>query len=77
MRSSSGEPFRVLVCPIYTCLREVCIQIHSLFIHEYANSQSYEPIYINLLEDSVELCVYRACLERYIHKPEFPVFGQT
>lgn len=23
MRSSSGEPFRVLVCPIYTCLREV------------------------------------------------------
>lgn len=27
MRSSSGEPFRVLVCPIYTCLREVCIQI--------------------------------------------------
>lgn len=25
IRSSSGEPFRVLVCPIYTCLREVCI----------------------------------------------------
>lgn len=23
MRSSTGEPFRVLVCPIYTCLREV------------------------------------------------------
>lgn len=23
MRSSSGEPFRVLVCPIYTCLREL------------------------------------------------------
>lgn len=23
MRSSAGEPFRVLVCPIYTCLREV------------------------------------------------------
>lgn len=23
---SSGEPFRVLVCPIYTCLREVCIR---------------------------------------------------
>uniref|UniRef100_A0A8C6HLL9 CBP80/20-dependent translation initiation factor n=1 Tax=Mus spicilegus TaxID=10103 RepID=A0A8C6HLL9_MUSSI len=27
MRSSTGEPFRVLVCPIYTCLREaVCMQ---------------------------------------------------
>lgn len=25
MRSSSGEPFRVLVCPIYTCLREVTV----------------------------------------------------
>ncbi|XP_025067335.1 CBP80/20-dependent translation initiation factor isoform X3 [Alligator sinensis] len=23
MRSSTGEPFRVLVCPIYTCLREL------------------------------------------------------
>ncbi|MBN3300311.1 CTIF factor, partial [Amia calva] len=23
MRSSAGEPFRVLVCPIYTCLREL------------------------------------------------------
>lgn len=23
MRSSSGEPYRVLVCPIYTCLREL------------------------------------------------------
>ncbi|KAM9306904.1 CBP80/20-dependent translation initiation factor isoform 2-T2 [Pholidichthys leucotaenia] len=23
MRSSSGDPFRVLVCPIYTCLREL------------------------------------------------------
>ncbi|KAM4719480.1 CBP80/20-dependent translation initiation factor isoform 2-T2 [Anableps anableps] len=23
MRSSSGQPFRVLVCPIYTCLREL------------------------------------------------------
>ncbi|GAA6079507.1 CBP80/20-dependent translation initiation factor isoform X1 [Tachysurus ichikawai] len=23
MRSSTGEPYRVLVCPIYTCLREV------------------------------------------------------
>ncbi|TNM92351.1 hypothetical protein fugu_019363 [Takifugu bimaculatus] len=23
MRSNSGEPFRVLVCPIYTCLREL------------------------------------------------------
>lgn len=23
MRSSMGEPFRVLVCPIYTCLKEV------------------------------------------------------
>uniref|UniRef100_A0A0G2JZZ3 Cap binding complex dependent translation initiation factor n=1 Tax=Rattus norvegicus TaxID=10116 RepID=A0A0G2JZZ3_RAT len=23
MRSSTGEPFRVLVCPIYTCLREI------------------------------------------------------
>ncbi|XP_052011672.1 LOW QUALITY PROTEIN: CBP80/20-dependent translation initiation factor [Apodemus sylvaticus] len=23
MRSSNGEPFRVLVCPIYTCLREL------------------------------------------------------
>lgn len=32
MRSSSGEPFRVLVCPIYTCLREVCIQIYTLFL---------------------------------------------
>lgn len=28
MRSNSGEPFRVLVCPIYTCLREVCTLIH-------------------------------------------------
>uniref|UniRef100_A0A3P9PUV6 Cap binding complex dependent translation initiation factor n=1 Tax=Poecilia reticulata TaxID=8081 RepID=A0A3P9PUV6_POERE len=26
MRSSSGQPFRVLVCPIYTCLREVRMQ---------------------------------------------------
>lgn len=25
MRSSTGEPFRVLVCPIYTCLREVSL----------------------------------------------------
>lgn len=25
MRSSSAEPFRVLVCPIYTCLREVTV----------------------------------------------------
>ncbi|KAK3524244.1 hypothetical protein QTP70_024239 [Hemibagrus guttatus] len=25
MRSSTGEPFRVLVCPIYTCLREALI----------------------------------------------------
>ncbi|KAI4882897.1 hypothetical protein NFI96_013121, partial [Prochilodus magdalenae] len=25
MRSSTGEPFRVLVCPIYTCLREVLV----------------------------------------------------
>ncbi|XP_008641489.2 PREDICTED: CBP80/20-dependent translation initiation factor, partial [Corvus brachyrhynchos] len=25
MRSSTGEPFQVLVCPIYTCLREVFI----------------------------------------------------
>lgn len=31
MRSSSGEPFRVLVCPIYTCLREVCIHIYTRF----------------------------------------------
>ncbi|KAI5091495.1 CBP80/20-dependent translation initiation factor [Silurus meridionalis] len=26
MRSSTGEPFRVLVCPIYTCLREADIK---------------------------------------------------
>ncbi|XP_067339893.1 CBP80/20-dependent translation initiation factor isoform X1 [Channa argus] len=32
MRSSSGEPFRVLVCPIYTCLREVCAQEFSLLL---------------------------------------------
>lgn len=32
MRSSSGEPFRVLVCPIYTCLREVCTQIYTFFL---------------------------------------------
>ncbi|XP_064902913.1 CBP80/20-dependent translation initiation factor isoform X8 [Columba livia] len=25
MRSSTGEPFRVLVCPIYTCLREALL----------------------------------------------------
>lgn len=30
MRSSSGEPFRVLVCPIYTCLREVGTLIFSV-----------------------------------------------
>lgn len=34
MRSSSGEPFRVLVCPIYTCLREVCIQIFFLIFYQ-------------------------------------------
>lgn len=28
MRSSTGEPFRVLVCPIYTCLREVHLLPH-------------------------------------------------
>ncbi|KAF4794059.1 hypothetical protein TURU_105362 [Turdus rufiventris] len=27
MRSSTGEPFRVLVCPIYTCLREAKLRI--------------------------------------------------
>lgn len=39
MRSSSAEPFRVLVCPIYTCLREVCIQIYSFFINKYVSYQ--------------------------------------
>ncbi|TNN27087.1 CBP80/20-dependent translation initiation factor [Liparis tanakae] len=28
MRSCSAEPFRVLVCPIYTCLREVRVHMH-------------------------------------------------
>lgn len=29
MRSNTGEPFRVLVCPIYTCLREL-LQSHDV-----------------------------------------------
>uniref|UniRef100_A0A8B9UPI0 MIF4G domain-containing protein n=1 Tax=Anas zonorhyncha TaxID=75864 RepID=A0A8B9UPI0_9AVES len=30
MRSSTGEPFRVLVCPIYTCLRERAWEVQPL-----------------------------------------------
>lgn len=43
MRSSSGEPFRVLVCPIYTCLREVCIQIYTFFIINKSINNSSAP----------------------------------
>lgn len=37
MRSSSGDPFRVLVCPIYTCLREVSILTHKPLLFKPIN----------------------------------------
>ncbi|KAL8204263.1 UNVERIFIED_CONTAM: hypothetical protein K2H54_070267 [Gekko kuhli] len=34
MRSSTGEPFRVLVCPIYTCLREEAMRVYLILAAE-------------------------------------------
>lgn len=46
MRSSTGEPFRVLVCPIYTCLREVsrCPALTTrLLLPSAPNARRLEP----------------------------------
>lgn len=76
MRSSSGEPFRVLVCPIYTCLREVRIHICTLFVNTFVNKQSISPLTLWRGKASSSVCV--SCLFRSMcGAGQFPVFGQT
>lgn len=79
MRSSSGEPFRVLVCPIYTCLREVCIHSFIFFFKSITMSitDRLNPSMCSS-ERSVQLSLYILSVQiNTCTKPEFPVFGQT
>uniref|UniRef100_A0A8C0J049 Cap binding complex dependent translation initiation factor n=1 Tax=Chelonoidis abingdonii TaxID=106734 RepID=A0A8C0J049_CHEAB len=47
MRSNTGEPFRVLVCPIYTCLREVMPHFLSCRLHSGRILPNHPPTLLN------------------------------
>lgn len=65
MRSSSGEPFRVLVCPIYTCLREVSIS--ATYMHT-------EPHSVCFRGNKATSQKHPDCSHQYTPR-QFPVFS--
>ncbi len=79
MRSSSGEPFRVLVCPIYTCLREVCNQMCFFFVYFVLSitNRSTPSVRSSERKATSGMCVCIMPARINTCKPEFPVSGQT